>query len=268
MLHKKPGFGHDMVFLTVGVCPARHGAAIMCDKCGCSDTTLRRHDHASASAHGHAYAHTHEAAELSHNDRLAERNRGFFLAKRVFVVNLLSFSGSGAHAFVERTVADYGQRRCVKAVTPDFLESIHASHDHHAAVAASNENIHLDAHGIAHALAHLDLDQTDVVLLENGGSAASQAVYDLGASARVALFSVRDGEFKPLKFPLFFDGVAAVVINEIDQIAATRFDLAKARAHVAQVAPDAQVLEVASATGAGMEAWYAFLDAGVKQAKA
>ena len=248
----------------------------MCEKCGCSDPRPRQHDpalsHETSHTHDAAHDHSHaqEAAELSHNDRLAERNRGFFYAKRVFVVNLLSFSGSGAQSLVERTASDYGRRQRLRIVTADFLEQIHAVHDHHADHdhAAADENLYLDAHMIAHALDHLDLDHADAVLLVNGGSAASQAVYDLGESVRVALFSVRDGESKPLKFPLFFDGTTAVVINETDQVAATRFDLAKARAHVAQVAPEAQVLEVAPATGAGLEAWYAFLDAGVKQAKA
>ena len=243
----------------------------MCDKCGCSDPKLYRHDHVPAKglAHAHDHAHAQEKAELSSNDRLAERNRGFFSAKRVFVVNLLSFSGSGVHAFVARTVTDYGRRQQVRVVTADFLEKIHAIHDHPSATpASSEENTHLDAHGIAHALDHLDLEHAGVLLLENGGSAASQAVYDLGETARVALFSVRDGVYKPLKFPLFFDGVAAVVLNELDHVAAIDFDLAKARAYIAQVAPDAQVLEVAPATGAGMEAWYSFLDAGVEQANA
>ena len=247
----------------------------MCEKCGCSDVKVHRHDDVSAAENGHTHDHSHalEAAELSHNDRLAERNRGFFRAKHVFVVNLLSFSGSGAQAFVARTVTDYGQRQRLRVVTAVFLEQIHAIHDHHAdhhheAAPAPEENAHLDAHSIAHALDHLDLDQAAIVLLVNGGSAASQAVYDLGETARVALFSVRDGESKPLKFPLLFDGVRAVVLNETDQVASTGFNLAKARTHIAQVAPVANVLEVAPATGAGMAAWYAFLDDGVKQAKA
>lgn len=243
----------------------------MCENCGCSEPTLRPRGHASVHTHDAAYAHPHEpaAAELSHLDRLAERNRGYFLAKRVFVVNLLSFARSGVQAFVTRTVAEYGRRRRLCVVTGDFLERIHARHDHagdqHAAAARPDENVTLDAHGIAHALEHLDLDQTDIVLLENGGSAATQAVYDLGESVRVALFSVGEGELKPLKFPLLFAGVAAVVVNEIDQAEAAGFDMAKARAGIAQVAPDAAVLETAPATGAGMEAWYAFLEAGLKQ---
>jgi len=248
----------------------------MCEKCGCSDVQSHRHNHPPGGAHAHAHggAAAHAADELSRNDRLAERNRGFFSAKHVFVVDLLSFSGSNVKAFIARTVADCGPRLRIRVVTGDFLEQIHAIHDHsdaheqHAAPATTEEHIHLDAHAIAHALDRLDLDATDIVLLQNGGSAASQAVYDLGETVRVALFSVRDGAHKPLKFPLFFEGAAAVVINETDLIAATGFELTRARTHLAQVAPGAQVFEAAPATGEGMAAWYEFLEHGVKRAKA
>jgi len=247
--------------------PAGHGVT-MCEDCGCSEPLGSR----CTPALDHAHAHGHDDTGLSHNNRLAERNRGFFHAKNVFVVNLLSFSGSGARKFVQRTVTEYGRHHRIMAITGEWLAQIGAvhahdthAHDHAHGAAIADENLSLDAHTIGHALDHLE-DNLDVILIENGGSAASQAVYDLGETTRVALFSVRDGEFKPLKCPLLFDGrVSAVVINEMDQAATTDFNVAKARAHVAQVAPKAVVMDVAPATGEGMKAWYAFLDEGVKQ---
>ncbi len=241
----------------------------MCEKCGCSDSA----------DHGHEHGHRQDddvgvSAALSRNDRLAERNRGFFMAKRVCVVNLTSFSRSNVHALVERTVAAYGKRRRVKVVTSADLKRLGAVHDHdhhhhhhhadgsHAVI--PEENPVLDAHAISHALPGLNLDHLDLVLIENGGSAACQAVYDLGETARVAVFSVREGELKPLKFPLLFSNACAVVINEMDQAAALGFDVTKARANLQQVAPRAAVLELAPGTGAGMDGWYAFLDELVK----
>lgn len=234
----------------------------MCEKCGCSDSA----------DHGHEHGHRHDddagaSAALSLNDRLAERNRGFFMAKRVCVVNLTSFSRSNVHALAERTVAEYGKRRRVKVVASADLARLGAVHDHHhhhhadgSHAVIPEEAPAVDAHAIGHALPGLDLDHLDLVLIENGGSAACQAVYDLGETARVAVFSVREGELKPLKFPLLFSSAGAVVINEMDQAAALGFDAAKARANLRQVAPGASVLELAPGTGAGMEGWYAFLD--------
>ena len=234
----------------------------MCEKCGCSDTM----------DHGHGHHHDHGAAvALSHNDRLAERNRGFFLAKRVSVVNLLSFPRSNVRALAERTASEYGKRRRVAVVAASDLEKMGAIHDHHhhhpghSHEAIPDEPVAMDAHALGHAIPHLELDHLDLVLIVNSGSAACQAVYDLGETARVAVFSVREGELKPLKFPLFFSNVRAVVVNELDQAGASGFNLADARANVKQVAPhDAAVLELSPGTGAGMDAWYAFLDGLVK----
>ena len=239
----------------------------MCEKCGCSDMA----------DHGGHQGHQRDpsvAVALSQNDRLAERNRGFCLGKRVCVVNLVSFPRSNVHALVERTVVEYGKRRRVTVLTvADFgmMEAFHAHHQpvHHDSHSHTHESLAevpavVDAHAVGHALAHLDLDQLDLVLIENGGSAACQAVYDLGETARVAVFSVGEGELKPLKFPLLFANARAAVINEIDQVGASGFAVAKARANLAQVAPHAVVLELAPETGAGMEAWYAFLDEQVK----
>ncbi|MDD5706641.1 MAG: hydrogenase nickel incorporation protein HypB [Kiritimatiellae bacterium] len=240
----------------------------MCEKCGCSRNVPARSG--VASDHDHGAEHVHEDAGLSYQDRLAERNRGYFRAKRVFVVNLLSFAGSGVRPLVERTLKEYGSRVRAVTLTPEALAGMHADHEHHEAPAAAEAdgdvagNLHMDAHRVAHALDHLDLDNARLLLIVNGGSAACQAVFDLGENVSVALFSVRDGAFKPLKFPLLFGRAAAVVINETDAAAEAGFDMAQAHAHIGQVAPAARILELSPATGAGMRDWYEFLNDGVQ----
>jgi hydrogenase nickel incorporation protein HypB len=197
----------------------------------------------------------------------------FFQSKRVLAINVLSFSSSSARPLLRQTVAEWGRHRHVAVVDSVFLESIHAAHDHesshcHAHDEAGEDLGLLDAHKISHALHALDLDGVDVLLLENGGSAACQALNDLGEVLRVAVFSVRDGELKPLKFPPFFQKADAVVIQDMDQADALGFDLSKARANVRSVAPQAALLEASARTGTGLGEWYAFLEAGLKRFEA
>lgn len=239
----------------------------MCEKCGCSEVL-------ESGSHPVLPHDSGVAVALSHNDRLAERNRGFCSGKRICMINLLSFPRSNVQALLARTLREYGQRRRMAVLTMADLEKMEALHDHHSHeghghhghvhAAHSDDPAVVDAHAVGHALSHLDLDHLDLVLIENSGSAACQAVYDLGETARVAIFSVREGELKPLKFPLFFAQARGVVINEIDQVGATGFDVAKARDHLAQVAAQAQRMELSPETGAGFESWYAFLDGLVK----
>lgn len=240
----------------------------MCDNCGCSDLGHGGPTHDHGPGHVHGLAHPETGLALA--DRLAERNRGFFSAKRLFVVNLLSFSQSHAHALIECTQDHFGRRLTV--LSSRLLASVHADHDHphgHSHTRDTTaEHAFMDAHKIGHALSHLTFDGVDLVLIENGGSAACQAVNDLGENARVAVFSVREGERKPLKNPLLFRNVQAVLITESELLAETGFDLAHARANLEQAAPGATVFEVSPLTGDGLGAWMAFLDEGVKRVKA
>ena len=72
------------------------------------------HDHDHNHSHDHQHHHEHQNAreinlerEILHkNDLLAERNRGYFDAKNIFAINLVSSPGSGKTSLLERTIAD------------------------------------------------------------------------------------------------------------------------------------------------------------------
>lgn len=235
----------------------------MCENCGCSELTGRGH------AEGH-HPGAEIAAALSRNARLAERNRAICQDRGVCFVNVVSFPRSDARALVERTAEACGRRRPAAVLTVADLERLaafhghaehnHAEHGHGHAHAEPADGPAVDAHAVGHALPQVALGPGSLLLLENGGSAACQAVYDLGESLRAAVFSVCEGESKPLKFPLLFAQARAVVVNRISQAAAAGFDAQKARANIARVAPGAAVFELDPEGGAGMDAWCAFLE--------
>jgi hydrogenase nickel incorporation protein HypB len=75
---------------------------------------------------------------------------------------------------------------------------------------------HLDAPMVARALQGLDLGALDVVLVENVGNLVCPAEFDVGAHRRVMVCSVTEGEDKPLKYPVMFRSVDAVLVNKTD----------------------------------------------------
>jgi len=95
----------------------------MCNECGCGlgggDVKIgghsheHEHDHGHdhhGHDHGHGHEHGHEKLTLNlslleKNDRLAERNRGFFRAKKLLVLNVVSSPGSGKTTFIRETAA-------------------------------------------------------------------------------------------------------------------------------------------------------------------
>jgi len=200
---------------------------------------------------------------LSKNDRLAEQNRGMLKAKRIASLNIVSSPGSGKTALIERTLQDIGKDLRIGIIVGDLATENDANrlrrHGAPAIQITTGTACHLDAHMVQHALEDLDLDHLDLLLIENVGNLVCPASFDLGEDARVVVMSVTEGEDKPLKYPVIFQGATAVLVNKSDLAAAVEFRRDEALAAIHKVAPAAKILEVSARTGAGMAAWYAHL---------
>lgn len=204
---------------------------------------------------------------LNKNDRLAERNRGYFQAKGLLVLNVVSSPGSGKTALLERLLQDWPrqgeQRRGVGVIVGDLETDNDAQRLRTAGDAivqiTTGTACHLEAEMIAHAAQKLDLDQLELLVIENVGNLVCPAAYDLGEDLRIVLLSVTEGEDKPLKYAPMFKTADAIVINKIDIAAAVGFDRERAIANLQKVAPQAPIFEVSARTGAGLTLWYQYL---------
>ncbi len=243
----------------------------MCDTCGCNDPHNHPHDHAQSHAHGHDHAHEHghpppvrtvpvQKSALELNQRLADQNRGWFRAKGLKVFNLLSSPGSGKTALLERTLRTLPRAAAIVGdlQTENDADRLRAT-GAQAVQIVTGATCHLDAHMVAHALEKLDVAGLETLFIENVGNLVCPASYDLGEAKRVVLLSVTEGEDKPLKYPVIFRNADLVLVTKTDLAAAVGFDREKALASIRQTAPRAQILEVSAKTGAGCDAWLAWL---------
>ena len=234
----------------------------MCDHCGCS-APAHEHDH------DHAHDHGREVdvrqSVLSLNDRLAEQNRGFFRARGLNVLNLLSGPGAGKTTLIEKTQAALGGEVSLATIVGDLETENDADRIRESGGTAvqitTGEVCHLDAHMVQHALEKLPLDGVQILFIENVGNLVCPASFDLGEQRRVVLMSVTEGEDKPLKYPVIFHKADLVLITKADLAEAVEFDRTQALDHVRRVAPKATVLEVSAKTGTGMDAWLNWLRA-------
>jgi len=226
------------------------------------------HDHAHPDAHPAHRTLSVEQGVLEKNDRLAERNRGYFLAKNLFVLNVLASPGAGKTALIERTATDLGTRVRLGVIVGDLAtenDAIRLRGRGIPAVQITTGSVcHLDAEMVSRAMERLDLNALDILIIENVGNLVCPAVYDLGESARVVLLSVTEGEDKPLKYPVMFQSAQVVVVNKTDIAAAVGFDRDAALRNIRRVAPEATIFEVSAKTGHGMDAWYRYLDEAVR----
>lgn len=256
----------------------------MCKECGCGlgggevriGGHAHGHDHDHHHApdhhhdHEHAHGHTHAPFKLDlnrslmeKNDRLAERNRGFFKAKKLLVLNVVSSPGSGKTTFIRETAAKLAGKLRVGVIVGDLATDNDAARLREVGIPVvqitTGTVCHLDADMVAKAAAQLDLDSLDVLVIENVGNLVCPADYDLGEDLRVVLLSTTEGEDKPLKYPPMFHSAQVAIITKSDLAAATGFDRAQALANLQRVSHHAQIFELSSRTGEGMTAWLDFL---------
>lgn len=251
----------------------------MCQDCGCSNVgEVEIHGHTSEKHHHyhHNYSHSHppktngksvlEIAQsvLSKNERLAERNRGYFQAKNLLVLNILSSPGSGKTALIERTILDLRDRYNIGVIVGDLATDNDARRLRNsgapAVQIATGTACHLEAEMVAKAAQQLDLDKIDLLVIENVGNLVCPAAYDLGESMRIVILSVTEGEDKPLKYPTIFKSSDVVIVSKMDIAELVGFQREIALNNIRQIAPQANIFEISARTGLGMEQWYQFLE--------
>ncbi len=116
---------------------------------------------------------------------------------------------------------------------------------------------HLDAPMVNRALQGLDLAPLDLVIIENVGNLVCPAEFDVGEHAKAMVYSVTEGEDKPLKYPVMFRSVDVVLLNKIDLLPIST-STSTPTSRMRHVNPHA-ILPVSARTGAGMGAWFAWL---------
>ena len=245
----------------------------MCENCGCnvvSDIEIHSHTH-HHSDREHSHHHSVEQIRslmiaqsiLSKNDRLAERNRGYFLAKGLLVLNILSSPGSGKTALIEKTITDLKHKLTAGVIVGDLETDNDAKRLRNSGapvIQITTGNVcHLEANMVLQASQHINLDSLDLLIIENVGNLVCPAAYDLGENLRVVLLSVTEGEDKPLKYPTMFKSADVVIINKIDLAEAVEFEREKALTNIQRIAPNATIFEVSARTSTGMKIWYDYI---------
>ncbi|MDD3178762.1 MAG: hydrogenase nickel incorporation protein HypB [Opitutaceae bacterium] len=233
------------------------------------------HTHAGGTPHRHTggeFAHSHGGATrtldlhiplLEKNDRLAERNRGFFLGRGLVALNLVSSPGAGKTTLLERTLDEFGRQVRCAVVVGDLETDRDAQrlYRDHAPVAqiTTGTACHLDAEMVARGIEAIDLEGVRVLFIENVGNLVCPASFDLGETVRVVLLSTTEGEDKPLKYPPIFNSAHVVLLTKVDVADVLGFNRAAAIENVKRIAPQARLIQLSARSGEGMAEWYELL---------
>lgn len=206
---------------------------------------------------------------LGENDRIAATVHERLAARGVFVLNLLGSPGSGKTTLLEKTMAALKDEMKMAVIEGDLFTSKDADRIARCGVPVIQINTsggcHLDAPMVEKALADLPAEGLDLLVIENVGNLVCPAEFSLGEDAKAVVLSVTEGNDKPMKYPLIFKESALTVLNKIDLVPYTDFDVAAAKEDIKTIHPGALVLPLSARTGEGMAAWLDWLREKVRE---
>ncbi|MGQ9684828.1 MAG: hydrogenase nickel incorporation protein HypB [Thiobacillaceae bacterium] len=208
---------------------------------------------------------------LARNNAYAAANRKRLAEHGIFAVNLVSSPGSGKTTLLVQTIERLRDRVAVAVIEGDQQTSMDADRIRATGAPAIQVNTgkgcHLDAHMVGHALERLNMPDDSLLMIENVGNLVCPAGFDLGEAHKVVILSVTEGEDKPLKYPDMFHAADLMLLNKVDLLPYLSFDVARCVEYARRINPRLDVLEVSAVSGQGMEAWLAWLTAGLKRAR-
>jgi hydrogenase nickel incorporation protein HypB len=201
---------------------------------------------------------------MARNDELAGEVRDRLAAAGVTAFNLVSSPGAGKTLLLERTLEKLGEELSIAVVTGDVQTQNDADRlarrtTRLVQAVVTGGACHLDASQVLEAIRAIDLDTTKLLFIENVGNLVCPANWDLGEAAKIVLFSVTEGEDKPLKYPQTFRKSAYVVFTKLDLLPHVPFEMEAALANARAVNPKLRFLRTSALTGEGLDGWFDLL---------
>jgi len=201
---------------------------------------------------------------LDANDRIAMENRNLFDKTRTYVMNLMSSPGAGKTTLVEKTIEALRDKYAIAVIEGDVQSTCDADRIARLDIPVVQINTggacHIDGSMVCEAFPSLDLEKTDLLIVENVGNLVCPAEFKVGENVKVMILSTPEGADKPSKYPLMFQESAVMIINKVDLIPHVDFDIEQARKDALVINKDLKIFEVSCKTSSGLSNWFQWLD--------
>jgi len=208
---------------------------------------------------------------LADNIKVAAEVRERLRNTKTMLLNLMSSPGSGKTSLILQMVENLKDSLRLGVIEADIDSTVDAETVAARGIPAiqlrTGGFCHLDATMVTQGIDALAVTELDLIIIENVGNLVCPAEFDTGAHKNVMILSVPEGDDKPLKYPLMFSICDLLLVNKIDYLSLSDFDMSALRKRVLTLNPNIVIMEVSCKTGSGIEGWINWLREKLKPSK-
>ncbi len=200
---------------------------------------------------------------MKRNEDLAGENRALFDSHGILAVNIMSSPGAGKTTILEKTIPMLLENFRIAVIEGDLMTSRDAERINAYGIPVVQINTeggcHLDANMINQAIQQFNLEDLDLIIIENVGNLVCPSTYDLGEHEKVVVLSVPEGDDKPGKYPVMFQESEVCILNKIDLLPYSNFNIDSFVKDVKNINPDMKIIKTSAITGEGLDQWCQWL---------
>jgi hydrogenase nickel incorporation protein HypB len=200
---------------------------------------------------------------MKRNEDLATVNRELFDRCGILAVNLMSSPGAGKTTILERTIAELKDELKIGVIEGDLMTTRDAERIHRYGVPVVQINTeggcHLDANMVNRAVQELETENLELISIENVGNLVCPSAFYLGEDLKIVVVSVPEGDDKPSKYPVMFREAKACILNKIDLLPYSNFNVDNFTRDVLSLNPNIEIFQMSAFSGEGIEGWCLWL---------
>jgi len=201
---------------------------------------------------------------LEYNKNHADKNRELFRENNVMVLNMLSSPGAGKTSLIIETIKRSGRKRKIGVIEGDISstydsEKISKFTDSVVQINTGG-TCHLNATMVSDAVKKLKIKNLDIIIIENVGNLICPVGFDLGEDYKVVLSSVNEGDDKPVKYPPVFIKGNVILLNKIDLLEISDFNINFFINKVKKLNYDSEIIQISCKTGTGLDEWIRWVE--------
>lgn len=193
------------------------------------------------------------------SEKTALKMKSELKKQKRFLLNVMASPGSGKTSLIIETIENLKSQFRMAVIESDIESTVDAekiqNHGIESIQLRTGGLCHLDACMVQEGIDSLSSKDLDFIIIENVGNLVCPAEFDTGAIKNLMILSIPEGDDKPLKYPLMFSKCDVLIVNKMDFINMSNFNLSLFKERVLKLNDKIKIIELSCKNKEGVQDW-------------